>query len=213
VLGRPVLAVVGASAELLTLAIPTLSLQMAAGALRQFPAGHETRQGFEAASAVTGPGGASQVRVLVAGDTPAALGAAVERAQATLRRDPAIGELTGARPSADGRSSVVTATTREDAESVASKAMVVRVRAALPDAQADDGQLVLEATAPILGRQVSVRARLSAQEGALVIAAEGLLASFGTLTVFKDPRVQVDRIGARPRPDGFTVTAEGQVIG
>jgi hypothetical protein len=66
-----------------------------------------------------------------------------------------------------------------------------------------DGQLVMEAQAGPL----TVRARLSARDGALVIAPEGLLGGFASLTVFSDRRVHVTGVGARPRADGFTVTA------
>ena len=83
--------------------------------------------------------------------------------------------------------------------------------AALPPAvglrpvAAGDGQLVLEAVAG----PVSVRARLSARDGALVIAPDGLLGGFASLTVFSDRRVRVTGVGARPRADGFTLTATG----
>lgn len=70
-----------------------------------------------------------------------------------------------------------------------------------------DGQLVLEAS---LG-PVTARARLSARDGALVIAPDGLLGGLASLTVFRDPRVIVTGVGARPRPDGFTLTAEARL--
>jgi len=128
VMRRPVLAVLGASAILLTLAVPALSLRMEAGALRQFPAGHETVKGFEAAAAVTGPGAASQVQVLV--DRNRA-GAVSER----LAGDAAVGRVTGVQVSRDNTRVLVLATTREDAESPAGKALVDRLREDLPDAQ------------------------------------------------------------------------------
>ena len=56
------------------------------------------------------------------------------------------------------------------------------------------GELVLEgAVGPI-----TARARLTARDGALVVAPEGLLGGLGSLTVFKDSRVQVTDVGARP---------------
>lgn len=70
-----------------------------------------------------------------------------------------------------------------------------------------DGSLVLAAT---VGR-VTARARLSAQDGTLVIAPDGLLGAFAGLTVFEDPRIRIDDVGARSRPDGFTVTASGEL--
>jgi hypothetical protein len=67
------------------------------------------------------------------------------------------------------------------------------------------GELVLEgAVGPI-----SARARLTARDGALVIAPEGLLGGLGALTLFKDSSVQVTEVGSRTGPDGFTLTAAG----
>jgi hypothetical protein len=73
------------------------------------------------------------------------------------------------------------------------------------------GELVVETTAPVFGTQVAVRAALAARDGAIIVAPEGLLASFGTVTVFRDPRVRVDALGARESADGFVVTAEARL--
>lgn len=77
----------------------------------------------------------------------------------------------------------------------------------------ENGALVLEATAGILGAGVVVRARLSARDGALVIAPDGLLGGLAALTVFSDPRVRVTSVGARERADGFTLTAAARLVG
>jgi hypothetical protein len=69
------------------------------------------------------------------------------------------------------------------------------------------GELVLEASAGL----ITVRARLSARDGALVIAPEGLLGGLGSLTVFRDSRVQVTRVGSKLGADGFTLTASGRL--
>jgi hypothetical protein len=69
------------------------------------------------------------------------------------------------------------------------------------------GELVLEAAAGPL----AVRARLTARDGALVVAPEGLLGGLGTLTVFRDSRVKVTQVGSRPGSDGFTLTAAGRL--
>jgi hypothetical protein len=96
---------------------------------------------------------------------------------------------------------------------------VAELTAALPlevglePVETEDGSLLLEATAGVLGQQVTVRARLAAREGAVVIAPEGLLGGFATLTVFEDPRVRVRRVGAEPATGGFTVTADAIVRG
>ena len=94
---------------------------------------------------------------------------------------------------------------------------VAELTAALPlqvglrPVDSGDGSLVLEATAGVLGQQVTVRARLAARNGALVIAPEGLLGGVATLTVFSDPRVRVRGVGAEPAPGGFTITADATV--
>ncbi|MEA2320043.1 MAG: hypothetical protein QOD44_4232 [Solirubrobacteraceae bacterium] len=69
------------------------------------------------------------------------------------------------------------------------------------------GELVLEASAGV----VTVRARLSARDGALVIAPEGLLGGLGSLTVFRDSRVHVSAVGSKLGADGFTLTASGRL--
>jgi LmeA-like phospholipid-binding len=69
------------------------------------------------------------------------------------------------------------------------------------------GELVLEASAGLF----TARARLSARDGALVIAPEGLLGGLGSLTVFKDSRVQVTEVGSKLGADGFTLTAAGRL--
>jgi hypothetical protein len=74
--------------------------------------------------------------------------------------------------------------------------------------EADDQGLVLQARVGPL----SARARLSADEGALRIAPEGLLGGLATVTVFDDPRVYVSAVGAEQRPDGFTLTADGRLF-
>ena len=69
------------------------------------------------------------------------------------------------------------------------------------------GELVLEgAIGPI-----SARARLTARDGALVVAPEGLLGGLGSLTLFKDSRVQVTDVGSRTGPEGITLTAAGRL--
>jgi LmeA-like phospholipid-binding len=71
------------------------------------------------------------------------------------------------------------------------------------------GELVLEgAVGPLVAR-----ARLSARDGALVIAPEGLLGGLGALTLFKDSSVQVTEVGSRTGPDGFTLSAAGRLAG
>jgi hypothetical protein len=71
----------------------------------------------------------------------------------------------------------------------------------------DDGALVMEADVG----PVAVRARLSASDGALLIAPEGLLGGFASITVFDDSRVHVESVGARAGADSFTVVAHARL--
>jgi hypothetical protein len=70
-----------------------------------------------------------------------------------------------------------------------------------------DGALVMEADVG----PVAVRARLSANDGALLIAPDGLFGGFASITVFDDPRVHVLSVGARSRADGFTVVTRARL--
>ncbi len=71
----------------------------------------------------------------------------------------------------------------------------------------DDGSLLLEADVG----PVSARARLSADDGALIVAPDGLLGGFAKLTLFEDPRVRMLSVSARGNADAFTVNVRGTV--
>lgn len=122
---RPVVSAVAAAAVLLALAAPALTLRTGAGALHQLPTGDETRVGFEAAAALTGPGASSPIEVVA----PRRLADEVRR---TLVRDPAVLRVAAPVPSRDGREALVLATPRRDGESADTKAAIGRLRAALP---------------------------------------------------------------------------------
>jgi hypothetical protein len=79
--------------------------------------------------------------------------------------------------------------------------------------EAGGGELVLEASAGVLGFRAAVRARLSARDGALVIAPDGLLGAIGSLTLFADPRVQVTGVDARRAGAGFVLAAHARLSG
>ena len=68
-----------ATAVLLALAAPALNLETTNGALRQFDPQDETRQGFEAATAVTGPGASAPVRVVAQTARPRRRPASIRR--------------------------------------------------------------------------------------------------------------------------------------
>lgn len=91
-------------------------------------------------------------------------------------------------------------------------------RAALPaqdglrPVASEGGQLVFEATAGLLGG-LTVRARLAARDGALVVVPEGLLGGLATLTVFSDPRIEVTGVGAREGAGGYGLTVSARLLG
>jgi hypothetical protein len=91
------------------------------------------------------------------------------------------------------------------------------VRAALPGVDlrpvaSGGGQLVLEGSADVLGARVSLRARAKAQGGRLVVEPEGLpLGGLATITVFDDPRLAIESVGAEPGAGGFRVNARGRL--
>ena len=77
-----------------------------------------------------------------------------------------------------------------------------------------DGQLVLRGTATLFGTTISANAVLLAQGGRLRIAPDLPFGGFAALTVFSDPHVHVDGVGARAAAGGgFTLTATGRVTG
>lgn len=93
------------------------------------------------------------------------------------------------------------------------------LRAALPDGfdlrpvAAGGGSLVLRGVGSVLGRSVSLDVVALARGGRLVLAPGAPFGSLLTLTVFDDPRVRVEDVGARPRVDGFTLTARARLSG
>jgi hypothetical protein len=76
--------------------------------------------------------------------------------------------------------------------------------------ESTDGQLVLEGA--VLATGARVRARLAPFDGRLLIQPEGIpLGGLLALTVFADDRLEVQSVGARPRGDGFTLTARARL--
>jgi RND superfamily putative drug exporter len=130
VMRHPLIAAGLSAAVLLTLAIPALQLQFGDGALRQFPAGNETRVGAELAAKATGPGAAGPVQLLVRFEDGAKpdLGGYVS----ALKRDPEAASVTPPRISRDGRAALIAVTPRHDPESPAAQALVSRLRADRP---------------------------------------------------------------------------------
>jgi uncharacterized membrane protein YdfJ with MMPL/SSD domain len=129
---RPVLTVVLSAGLMLVLAIPALSLKTGDGALRQFPAGNETRVGAELAADKLGPGASGPVEVLAkfsqgkttTADNREALGAFA----VAVRKDREVVAAAPPVPSRDATSALVEVTPRHDAESAQARALVERLR-------------------------------------------------------------------------------------
>jgi uncharacterized membrane protein YdfJ with MMPL/SSD domain len=125
VMRRPAAALAAGALVLTLAAVPAIWLTTTDGALRQFPPDNETRQGFEAAQALTGPGATTPVRVVAPRREAGAVTAA-------LRRDPEVARVAPAVASRDGARVLVSAVPRHDGESAQAKALVTRLRDALP---------------------------------------------------------------------------------
>jgi hypothetical protein len=91
------------------------------------------------------------------------------------------------------------------------------LRAALPagfdlrPVAAGGGSLVLRGQATVLGRTVSAEVVALARDGRLLLAPGVPFGTLLTVSVFDDPRVLVADVGARPRADGFTLTARARL--
>jgi LmeA-like phospholipid-binding len=90
------------------------------------------------------------------------------------------------------------------------------LRAALPagfdvrPVASGNGQLVLRGSVTLFGATVTANAVLLAQDGKLKIAPDVPFGGFAALTVFSDPHVRVEGVGAQATPNGFLVTAHGR---
>ena len=67
------------------------------------------------------------------------------------------------------------------------------------------GQLTLQGTASLFGITATVDATVRAVNGALVITPDVPLGGFATITVFSNPHVDVQSVGASPVAGGFLV--------
>ncbi|HEX8207591.1 MAG TPA: MMPL family transporter [Solirubrobacteraceae bacterium] len=124
VMGRPVLAVLGATVVLLALAAPALDLGTQNGALRQLDETHETRLGFEAAASVSGKGDATPVKVV----TNTTDRGRLDELRKQLLRDSAVKSVAPPVTAKDDRSSLLLARLDTDGESDRAVATVERLR-------------------------------------------------------------------------------------
>jgi hypothetical protein len=67
------------------------------------------------------------------------------------------------------------------------------------------GGLTLRGTASVLGLSATVDATVSVSDGKLVVAPDVPFGSLATITVFADPRIEVQRVSASTAPGGFAV--------
>jgi hypothetical protein len=73
------------------------------------------------------------------------------------------------------------------------------------------GQLTLQGTATLLGISATVNATVAAQNGSVVVQPEVPFGALATVTVFSNPALQVQSVGADSAVGGFSVFAQGQL--
>ena len=130
VMRRSAVSAFAAAAILLALAIPALSLAFGNGALRQFPPGNETREGFELAGRQVPPGEAAPLLVVVDADGPIAGGKAqLDAYVSQLETVDGVTRVDGPIISDDGEAALIKVVAKEDPEAPSTLALVDRLRA------------------------------------------------------------------------------------
>ena len=126
---RPLPFAIGATALMLLIAAPGLSLQLGTGAIPQFPEDFETRQGFElAASGPGGPGALGPIQMIIDFGSQPVDQPALEAFPPQLQKFPGVAEVAPAVISRDGRRALIVITPRRAAESDETAALVDRLR-------------------------------------------------------------------------------------
>src|SRR3954452_2896030 len=134
---RPLVTAILASAFMLALAVPALSMKWGNGALRQFPQNDTTRVGAELAAKQLGAGPAAPVEIVVnfgtsslrdAGRSRDALAAYAAR----IRRDPDVSRVQPPVYSSDRSAALIRAIPRSDGEAPESVDLINRLRSLLP---------------------------------------------------------------------------------
>ncbi len=74
-----------------------------------------------------------------------------------------------------------------------------------------NGQLTLQGTATILGVTATVPATVATQNGALLVRPDVPFGGLATITIFKDPHVEVQSLSATRTATGFSVSARGRL--
>jgi len=126
---RPLPFAIGATALMLLIAAPGLSLQLGTGAIPQFPEDFETRQGFElAASGPGGPGALGPIQMLIDFGSEPVDQPALEAFPPQLEKFPGVAAVAPAVISRDGRRALIVITPRRAAESDETAALVDSLR-------------------------------------------------------------------------------------
>jgi LmeA-like phospholipid-binding len=111
------------------------------------------------------------------------------------------------------------ATLRKRGDQLTGSARVTEadLRAAAPFLQSvvpvssGNGQLTLRGTASLFGVTATVDATVTVRDGKLLVAPDVPFGGFATLTLFSNPRVEIEAVSARPTADGFAVTATARL--
>ena len=129
IMRRPVLFASLATATLLIIAIPALSLKWGTAALGQLPKDNETRIGFEQAAQAAGPGALGPVLVVADGGDRAPDAAAVEKYRAAVQQLPGVAAVSKPTTSSDGHAVLINVTPKDGPESDEAAVLVKRLRA------------------------------------------------------------------------------------
>jgi hypothetical protein len=73
------------------------------------------------------------------------------------------------------------------------------------------GQLILQGTASLFGITATVPATVTVSGGRLLVTPDVPFGGLATLTLFDDPRVPLQSVGATATPSGFDVTASARL--
>jgi hypothetical protein len=71
--------------------------------------------------------------------------------------------------------------------------------------------IVVQVSASAFGHRAGTRLEVQADSGRVVVRPQGLFGLFATITVFNDPRVYVERLGAELRGDNYYLTARARL--
>jgi uncharacterized membrane protein YdfJ with MMPL/SSD domain len=133
---RPLPFAIGATAVMLALAVPALSMKIDNAAVAMFPEDFETRVGFDLASEAAGPGSMGQIQLVVDAGDRAVDSAALAGVLQTVQGLPNVADASVPMLSQDGRKALIVVTPKTASESAESYALVKRLRAMPPPAGA-----------------------------------------------------------------------------